>query len=153
MSTSENMPPELAQIAAEAAAIEPAETQIDEQGQPIAEAVPVDYLVDARGITDILATSLGAIYPRTEKVLTDETRGKFAAALAPVMEKYGFSLGSVFGRWGAEINLAFVVAGMAVPLSKAIAEDRAIARASKPAEQSQRPVVDQSDSENLAGKV
>lgn len=115
------MSPELAAIAAEAAAIAQPEV-IDPANPP---APPVDYLTDARGITDIAAESLSALYPRTGAVLNEEKREKFAASLAPVMEKYGLTLGVLFGKWGAEINLAFVTVSFALPLAKAIQDDRA----------------------------
>lgn len=146
---SDQLPPELAQIHAEAAALDPVPT--DPAALPGEIAPPVDYLTDARGVADIAAESLGALYPSTVNVLTEEKRAKFAAALAPVMEKYGLTLGVVFGRWGAEIQLIFVTATFAVPLTKAIQADRAAERAaakqaeivSKPADpQPPRPVND-----------
>lgn len=158
MSKSEPMPEELAQIHGEAVAMEAADavqqqTAAENVGPQPEQAAVTDYMTDARGVTDIIATSLGAIWPSTAVVLTDETRGKFAGALAPVMEKYGLSLGAVFGRWGAEINLCFVVAGFAVPLAGAISADRKAARAEKQREEAQRTVVAAADPENLANRV
>jgi hypothetical protein len=152
--------PELAQIAADAAAIDP--PQVAPGTEAAAPSEPVDYYTDAKGLTDIAAESLAAFYPRTEAVLSPDRREKFAAALAPVMEKYGLSLGVIFGRWGAEINLAFVTAQFAVPLARAIADDRAAARAEKTgqAEPVQpiekvglRPVVDRADPTALHNRV
>jgi hypothetical protein len=85
---------------------------------------PVDYFTDAKGITEIFGTAMGVLYPSTEKIFNELTRDKFANALAPVLEKYGMSLGGVFGRWGVEINLAFVTAQFAIPIGRAISENR-----------------------------
>lgn len=151
------LPPELAAIHAEAVAIDPPAPPTDENGQPVEEAAPVDYMTDALGLTEIVAAGLGGIYPSTEKVLTPDTRKKFAAALAPVMEKYGMSLGVFFGRFGAEVNLLFVTAGFAIPLVKAIGEDRQAAKvaageipAPKPIEKAGlQPVIDRTDPGSL----
>lgn len=126
-SSANPLPPELAAIHAEAEAITP---PAFDPNTPAEDAPPpADYNVDAKGLTDFVAAGLSSIYPRTAQVLTDAKRAEFAAALAPVMEKYGLSLGVVFGRWGAEINLAFVTATMAIPLANAIRDDRAAAKA------------------------
>lgn len=146
--TSEPMTPELMQIKAEAEAIAPPPV-VDPNAPPAA--APVDFMVDARGLCDFTAEGLGALYPSTLKVLDAEKRERFAAALAPVMEKYGLSLGAIFGRWGAEINLAFVTVTLAVPLANAIKSDRAAIRAEQdqaeratrnPDPQPERPAAD-----------
>ena len=132
------LPPELAAIHAEAEALAPAATAA--QGPAEDAPPPPDYHVDAKGLTDFVAAGLSSIYPSTANVLTEAKRAEFAAALAPVMEKYGMSLGVVFGRWGAEINLAFVTATMAIPMANAIRDDRAKAKAEeRPAEAVSRP--------------
>lgn len=120
------LPPELVQLQAEAEQITaetvaPPPPAEGEQGAP---AAPVDYLADARGLVDMSAELLAAFYPSTRPVLDDAARGRIAAAASPVMEKYGLSLGGLFGKWGAEINLAFVLAQVALPLSAAIRADR-----------------------------
>lgn len=165
-SPSETLSPELAAIQAEAAATEPAPAPATgEEGAAAAAAeAPKEYLTDAVGLTNIVAESMISFYPSTEKVLGEDRRQKFAAALAPVMEKYGLDLAAIFGRWGAEINLAFVTAQFAVPLVRAIAEDRAAAKAAKekkPAAQTAsvqagaglQPVVDVADPNSLHHKA
>ena len=132
-SPSETVSPELAKIDELIDQIDPVAV---DPAAPVE--TPVDYYTDAKGLTDIAFESLHAFYPSTEKVVTPDRRDKFAAALAPVMEKYGLSLAVIFGRWGAEINLVFVTAQFAVPLARAIADDRAAARAEKRAAQQSR---------------
>lgn len=158
------LPPELAQIEAEAAAITPAASAIPGQETAPAEP-PVDYMTDAQGIVDMGAAALGAWYPRTEPVLNDAARKKLAEAAAPVMEKYGLTLGALFGRWGAEINLAFALVSLGVPIAKAISADRAEQKAAQLAATGQapaplpiekaglQPVIDRTDPGSLHTKV
>lgn len=153
------LPPDLAAIQAEAEQFEPVEPNDD--GTMPEQAGPVDYYTDAKGLTDIAATAIGALYPSTANVLSEQTREKFAQALAPVMEKYGVSLGSVLGRYGAEINLVFVTAGFAIPLAQAISADRQAAKAQKGEQPKQapiekaglQPVIDRSDPTDLFNKA
>lgn len=128
-STSENKPaeetklsPELAQLAAEAAALE-GETKPADPNAPAPEA-PVDYLTDAKGIVDMASEALGAFYPSTLAVMVPEKRDRIATALVPVMQKYGITLGVLFGKWGEEIGLCFALAQVAIPIATAIRHDR-----------------------------
>lgn len=136
------LPPELAALQAQAAALE-AETAPPaapgEPGEGAALPAPVDYLADARGLVNIAAESLAAFYPSTAAVLTDEKRERIAAAAAPVMEKYGFNLAGLFGKWGPEIGLGFALAQVALPLAAAIRADRAAAAAEKAAQPAPPP--------------
>lgn len=131
--TAAPLSPDMAALQAEAMALE------GEQAAPKAEAgkgdasVPatVDYLTDAKGIVDIAGEALAAFYPSTAPILNTEKRGRIAAALAPVLEKYGLDMTAIFGRWSAEIGLAFAVAPIAIPIAQAIRADREAARAAK----------------------
>lgn len=142
----EALPPELAQIAAEAAAITPPAAGQDQAG-----AVPVviDYTAEARGLIDIGAELLAGVGPRTEAALTEERRAKIATAAGPLMQKYGLSLGVVFERWGPEINFLFALVVVGKPIAAAIQADRAEAKAAEeaatvrnPDPQPARPAVD-----------
>lgn len=131
------LPPELAQIAAEAATLNPPPV---DPAAPEAEVVaPVDYQEDAEMLVGMIFEGCGTIYPSTVRVLTPK-QARFAAALGKVMEKRQWSLAAILGRWGAEIELGFVASTMAIPLIKAIEHDRALAKAEKAqAEQVNRP--------------
>jgi hypothetical protein len=148
--------PELAALAAEAAALETTTAPPDPNAPP-AEA-PVDYLTDAKGIVDMASEALGAFYPSTLAVLVPEKRERIAGALAPVMQKYGFTLGVIFGRWGEEIALAFALAQVAIPITTAIRKDQAEAKKEKgelppnPAGALQ-PVIDKSAPNSLHHKA
>jgi len=122
--TKDPLPADLAGLHAEASALdaEAAPPPVDAQGQIIA---PVDYTEDAKGLLDIIANSMEAFWPSTAEVLTAEKRAKIAAPLAKVMEKHDWSLANLFGKWGEEIALGFVVAQVAVPVATAIRKDRA----------------------------
>lgn len=126
--TAAPLPPELAQIEAEAAAIEPAAPADPNAPPPPA---PVDYQSDAADITSMIFEGCASFYPSTLPILQPK-QARFAAALGKVMEKRNWSGAAFLGRWGAEIELAFVAGTIAIPLAKAIEADRA---ASKAAEQ------------------
>lgn len=131
--------PELASLQAQAVQLE-TETAAPPAGEPTAGceiAAPVDYLADAKGIVDIAAESLAAFYPSTGPILNAEKRGRIAAALAPVMQKYGLDMGAIFGKFGPEIGLGFALAQVAVPIANAIRADRTPAR--KEQEQAKAP--------------
>jgi hypothetical protein len=122
------LPPELAQIEAEAKQLEPAPIVTDQQaatGEPVA--APVDYQEDAALLVGMLFEGCGELYPSTMPVLAPR-QTRFTAALGKVMEKRQWSLAAILGRWGAEIELAFVASTMALPLAKAIQIDRSAAR-------------------------
>jgi len=148
--------PELAALAAEAQALETETAPVDPAAPQ--EAAPVDYLTDAAGIVDMASEALGAFYPSTLAVLVPEKRQRIAAALAPVMAKYGVSLGLIFGRFGEEIALAFALAQVAIPITTAIRHDQAEAKKEKgelppnPAGALQ-PVIDRSAPDSLHHKA
>jgi len=130
------LPPDLAQIQAEAAALTPPHAANDAAGAPVE---PVtDFLSDATDITSMIFEGVGSLYPSTAVVLNPK-QARFAGALAKVMEKRNWSLAALLGRYGAEIELAFVASTLAIPLVKAIQHDRAIeAAANNQAEQNNR---------------
>jgi hypothetical protein len=126
--TTENpaaLPPELAALQAEAIALEGEQAApAAEAGQGAAPTPPVDYLADSKGLVDIAAESLAAFYPSTASILSPDKRARIAAALAPVLEKYGLDMTAIFGKWGAEIGLGFALAPIAIPLAQAIRADK-----------------------------
>lgn len=138
MTSSENqpvnaLPPELAQLEAEAAALTP---PVADPNTPAGELpAVVDYMGDAEMITGMVFEGVGALYPSTPPILTPKQQ-RFAAALAKVMEKHSWSMAGILGKWGAEIELAFVGASLAIPLAKAIRADRAADKAA--ADQAER---------------
>lgn len=156
-SSASKLSPELAALAAEGARID-AETsppplpELDEQGAIIEPPPPADYQAEALTLVNMAADYLAAFYPSTAAVLDTDKRQKIAAASVPVMEKYGFTLGSFFGAWGAEINLAFVLSTVAAPVYVAIQKDRTEKPATPPAGTMQ-PVIDRTDPNSLHSKA
>lgn len=128
------LPPELQQLQTEAALLDQ-DTSATAGAQPGADGLPaedaVDWDADAEGLVNIASEALGAFYPSTEKVLTEDKRARIAKALAPVMRKHGWSLAWLFGKFGEEIQLAFVCSQIAIPLAKAIRADREAAKREK----------------------
>lgn len=143
------LPPELAQIQAEAAAIAPPPAADPSAPGAVVEEI-VDYQEDAALLVGMMFEGCSEYYPSTGVILAPK-QTRFTKALAKVMEKRGWSLAAILGRWGAEIELAFVASTLALPLTKAIQADRAAAAllkaqaetAAKPADpQPPRPAAD-----------
>lgn len=67
---------------------------------------PTDYGTEAAGAVDMFAALACGFAPKATVVWTDAAKARTAQALAPVMEKYGFT----FGALPPELTLA-VVAG------------------------------------------
>lgn len=80
------------------------------QDNPAGEGQPVDtgpnFGTEAAGAVDMFTAMLVGYAPATASIWTPEAKARTAAALAPVMEKYGFS----FGNLPPEVTL-LVVAG------------------------------------------
>jgi len=123
------LPPELAQIALEAEAIQPP-PMIDQANPEQAQADQVDYQEDAALLVGMLFEGCAEIYPSTGVVLAPK-QTRFSKALGKVMEKNQWSIAAILGRWGAEIELAFVASTLAIPMVKAISADRAKSQAEK----------------------
>lgn len=131
------LPPELAQIEAEAAAIAPPPAVDPAAPGAVVEEV-VDYQEDAALLVGMMFEGCAEYYPSTGVVLQPK-QTRFTKALAKVMEKRGWSLAAILGRWGAEIELAFVASTLALPLTKAIQADRAAALLKAQAETAAKP--------------
>lgn len=78
---------------------------VQDAGQALQDTGP-NYGGEAAGAVDMFTSMLVGYAPATASIWTDEAKARTAAALAPVMEKYGFSFGSL----PPEITL-LVVAG------------------------------------------
>lgn len=124
------LPPELAALANEAAALEaeqapPAAPEAGEGGAPI---TPVDYAKDVRALVNILSDGAGAFWPSTKKVLSEEKRQLLAEGWTPVAEQYGFSLVAFLAQYGVWIGAAFATSQIAIPFTEAVQHDRALAK-------------------------
>ena len=88
------------------------------------DAAPADWPNESRQLVAFLCTSIVPLWPSLGKVYTPETQTSIAAALAPVLQKYNFDLGRLFGRFGPEIGFAMVALPLVIPTLEAIKHDR-----------------------------
>lgn len=122
-----DLPPELAQIEAEAKQLDPAgQEQAGAPGEPAQ--LPTDFTTETRMLVDMLAGTARVIYPSTANVLNEQARSELAAVWAPVAEKYGFTMGGFMGKWCREIAAAYTTAMLVPPFLDAVKADRAAAR-------------------------
>lgn len=113
----------IAQGAALDAGAEP--PPVDAKGQPVA---PTDYGSEAAMLLKALVGIAAPFFPSVPKIWTDDKQAAVAAAAAPVMEKYGFTLGSFMGDYGAELTLLIVAGPVVLETIDGIKADRAEAK-------------------------
>lgn len=97
---------ELDQLDHIAAAADEGAAIADNGGQPVPVETGPDFGQEAAGMVEMVTGLLVGYAPGTAAIWTPEAKQRTAAALVPVMEKYGFS----FGALPPEITL-LVVAG------------------------------------------
>lgn len=101
------------------------------QGGELAPQGP-DYFIEARGTVDMFTAMIVGYAPKCESVWTEPAKARTAAALAPVMEKYGFN----FGAMPPELTLIIVAGPLLWQSSRIVAaqmaEDKAKAAKEKP---------------------
>lgn len=84
---------------------------------------PIDASQEAREVIRFAATLFFPLYPSLERVYTEQRQEQLAQVSAPLMQKYGLSLGTLFERWGAEINFALVAVPLVGETVKAVKAD------------------------------
>jgi hypothetical protein len=91
-----------------------------------------DYMTEARGTVDMFTAMMVGYAPKCESVWTEPAKARTAAALAPVMEKYGFN----FGAMPPELTLIIVAGPLLWQSSRIVAaqmaDDKAKAAKEKP---------------------
>lgn len=110
-----------AQVDAEHAGAMPDGTLIADQP------APVDYAREAAGTVDTIAALIGGYCPPAGELWTDQKKAQVSQALAPVMEKYGFTLGAL----PPEVTLIVIAGPVLYQSSKLIAADMAQAKAAQ----------------------
>jgi hypothetical protein len=90
-------------------------------GQPPA---PVDYAGEAGMLIGFAVTTAATFWPSVKEVWTDANQKAVAAAAAPVMEKYGFTLGDFMGAYKEEIGLLFVAGPLILKTIDAVEKDK-----------------------------
>lgn len=81
----------------------------------------VDYMTEARGTVDMFTAMMVGYAPKCESVWTEPAKARTAAALAPVMEKYGFN----FGALPPELTLIIVAGPLLWQSSRIVAAQMA----------------------------
>lgn len=119
---------EMNQLQQEAAAIDAEFIPAGEESKAEQAAPGMDYNAEALGLINFAVTLFVPIFPSIEKIYTEPARANLANVSAPLMEKYGWSMGSVFEKWGAEINFAMVALPLGAQTYKAISADIAASK-------------------------
>lgn len=108
---------------------EAAPQPIDAQGAPIA---PTDYGTEAAMLVSTLVLIAGPFFPSIPKIWTDAKQKAVAAAAAPVLEKYGFTMGDFMGAWKEEITLLVVAGPLVLETIDGVKADRAAGKNTSP---------------------
>lgn len=124
------MSEDLARLAAEAAAIDAqASAATDPPGAPEAEAPAApDVQAEVAALLQAVAGMLAPMFPSLATIYTPDTCRRLGESAAPVMDKYGLSVGGLFERWGAEITLAATAFPVALATWQGIKADIAARR-------------------------
>lgn len=105
----------------QAAALLGAAAALDQQAAPPA---PVDYAGEAGMLIGFAVTTAATFWPSVKEVWTEANQKAVAAAAAPVMEKYGFTLGDFMGAYKEEIGLLFVAGPLILKTIDAVEKDK-----------------------------
>lgn len=79
---------------------------------PGAAVAVVDPANEAKELIAFAVELFTPIYPVIAGIYTPERQARLAAATVPLLDKYGFSLGGFFEKWGPEIGFAIVAGPM-----------------------------------------
>lgn len=92
--------------------------ELDAEGNEILPAAPTDFQREAAGAVDMFAAMVVGFAPKAAPIWSAEAKERTAQALAPVLEKYGFS----FGAMPPELTLAIVAGPLLWQSSRVVAE-------------------------------
>lgn len=90
---------------------------------------PVNYAMEAAGSVDMFAALVAGYCPPAGELWSTDKKAAVSAALAPVMEKYGFTLGAL----PCEILLIVTAGPLLYQTSRMIAGQMAKEKSAKPA--------------------
>lgn len=83
----------------------------------------ISFTSEARGLIDFAVSLFTPLFPSLAAIYTEPAKASLAGATAPLMEKYNFSMGKLFERWGAEINFAIVAMPLGLQTYQAVKLD------------------------------
>lgn len=126
------MSDDLDRLEAEAAAVDgQATAAIDPSPQDAPEAAAPDVPAEVAALLQTVSGLFSPLFPCLASIYTPDTCRRLGDAAAPVMEKYGWSVGGLFERWGAEITLAATAFPVAMATWQGVKADLATKRAPK----------------------
>lgn len=118
-------PDALASMAAEVdAGLGPVPGEGGAPGQPA-----LDEVRELAGALELVAVMVRQLKPALAPVWTPAAMESIARAAVPVVNKYGWTVGGLFAKWGPELALAAAAAPVALGTAKVIADERAAAPA------------------------
>lgn len=123
------MSDELNQLKNEAAAVDAEYIPAGEASAEEQATAALDYRAEAKGLIDFALALFVPLFPSLGAVYSETARVNLANVSAPLMEKYGWNMGSIFENWGAEINFAMIAVPLAIHTNQAIQADMAERRA------------------------
>lgn len=100
-----------------------------EPAQPAATVAATDPAAEAGDVIRFGVALFVPLYPSLATVYSDAQQERLAQATAPLLAKYGITMGGLFERWGPEINFLIVAGPLAMETAKAIRLDSAARRA------------------------
>lgn len=92
--------------------------ELDAEGNPVVPVPPTDFQHEAAGMVDMFAALVVGYAPKAEPIWSPAAKARTAQALAPVLEKYGFT----FGNMPPELTLAIVAGPLLWQSSRLVAE-------------------------------
>lgn len=81
-------------------------------------------LEEARSLIDVIVSVATPLLPAIETIYGDDARARLAKVSAPLMQKYGWSVGGAFAKWKEEIDFAFVAVPLVLATMKAWKADQ-----------------------------
>lgn len=144
---------ELNRLKSEAEAVDAEFIPAGEASSAEQAAAGMDYKAEALGLINFAAALFIPLFPSLEPIYTEPTRENLANVSAPLMEKYGWSMGSFFEKWGAEINFAMLAIPLSIATYRAIEADiSASQKTEKPQQQGHsmgHPFMDKAEEQAL----
>lgn len=100
----------------------------------------VDPVQEAKGLVDTAVAIAVPFCPALEKIYDEAARDRLARAAAPLMAKYGVSVGGIFAKWKEEIDFAFVALPLALATIQAVKAQQAAKKTAANAAEGGGPV-------------
>jgi hypothetical protein len=103
---------------------EAAAPPVEEATTEIAAEPALSSIDEARGLVGMLVAMVVPFMPRLAEIYDEPARESLAQAAAPLLNKYGVSVGSMFERWKEEVAFAFVALPLALKTVQVLKEEQ-----------------------------